>query len=177
MSDQHLQGYTELRARIAALQGNQLTRPLVRLLGAAAIREQKLGLYKEVVRRTGHSGQQIQLGTVTDTSVETIARGTALYAETGTAPHDIYPVNKKALFFSANGAGTRLTGSVSSGFRGSKGLAKAAAAGVALVFAKHVHHPGTKAHPFMVEGANRAIENAGLAERIVAAWNSKGRAV
>lgn len=185
--DENLQGYTQLRERLAALQGDRLTRPLVHMLGAAALREQKLALYEKVERRTGGAGQQVQLGTVTDTSVETVARGVALIVDQGSKPHDIYPVRKKALFFSATGAGTRLTGSVSSIFRGAKGLARSrnaiigrdasggvVRADIGLTFAKHVRHPGTKPHPFMVEGAERAIQKAGLAERIVAAWNRRG---
>ena len=39
------------------------------------------------------------------------------------------------------------------------------------MFATKVHHPGSKAYPYMKPGAEKAIESAGLAERIVARWN------
>ena len=168
-----IQGYDQLRHRLAAISGDNLTKPLMHALAAQAVREQKLLLYSHVQRRTGQSGRNVVLGPVTATSARTVATGTAVYIDRGTREHDIYPKNKKALFFSAGGGGTRLTGSVSSRFRGAGGLAKAAKAGVDLVFAKHVHHPGTKAHPFMVEGARKAIESSGLAKRVVAAWEGR----
>jgi hypothetical protein len=166
-----IQGYTQLQARIAALKGPELGKAIMGSLAAAAVREQKLLLYQEVTRRTGHSGQNVILGTVTATSAQTIARSTAAYIETGTRPHEIRPRNKKALFFSPSGAGTRLTGSVKSAFRGSA----AARAKVGAVFAMVVHHPGTKPHNFMVQGAQQAISKAGLADRVVAVWNGAGR--
>ena len=168
-----VQGYEELRARLARISGPQFGRSLMGQLGAAAVREQKLLLYQKVHRKTGHSGQLVALGNVSDTSAQTIARGTAVYADRGTKAHDIYPRLKRALFFSASGAGTRLTGSVRKKFRGSGGLAAATEAGVDLVFAMHVRHPGTKAHPFMVAGAQKAIANAGLAKKVVAAWDGR----
>ena len=51
----------------------------------------------------------------------------SVYVHEGTRPHDIYPVRKKALFW--------------------KG---------ALHPVMHVHHPGTKANPFMVRGLANA---------------------
>jgi hypothetical protein len=38
------------------------------------------------------------------------------------------------------------------------------------IFARKVNHPGTKAQPFMVPGARKAVENIG-AEAIVKQWN------
>jgi hypothetical protein len=32
-------------------------------------------------------------------------------------------------------------------------------------------HPGTKARPFMLPGARKAIEGAGLKSAVVTAWN------
>ena len=49
--------------------------------------------------------------------------------EYGTAPHEIYPVNKKALFW--------------------KG---------ALNPYRHVHHPGTRANPFMSDAINNSLD-------------------
>ena len=180
-----IQGYTQLQARIAALKGPELGKAIMGSLAAATVREQRLLLYQKVTRRTGHSGQNVILGTVTATSAQTIARSTAAYIETGTRPHIIKPTNKKALFFSGmghagpvlgpTGRATRLSGSVLSRFRGAGGLARAAKAGANLVFAMVVHHPGTKPHNFMVQGAQQAISKAGLADRVVAVWNGAGR--
>jgi len=69
-----------------------------------------------------------------------------LYVEMGTAPHIIRPKNKKALAFAKFG-GRRVQhddGKVSTEFKfgGKKHLTDA-------VFAKEVHHPGTKAQPFI----------------------------
>jgi len=109
-----------------------------------------------------------------------LARGIAALTETGTRPHDIYPKNKKALFFSASGGGTRLTGSVSAAFRAGKGRswaqarANASSAGHSMVTVKHVHHPGTAAHPYLLEGAQLAVSKAGLTDEVIVAWNKAG---
>ena len=162
-----IQGYAQLQARIAALKSPTLGKAIMGSLAAAAVREQKILLYQEVHRKTGHSGQNVILGPVTATSAQTIARSTAAYIDTGTRAHIIRPKNKKALFFSPSGAGTRLSGSVKSAFRGSA----AARAKAGAVFAMVVHHPGTKPHPFMMQGAQQAISKAGLADRVIAVWN------
>ena len=167
-----IQGYAKLQARIAALKADgPLGRSIMGTLAAAAVREQKLLLYQEVKRHTGQSGANVVIGSVTNTTAQTIARSTAAYIETGTRPHEIRPRNKKALFFSPTGAGTRLTGSVQSAFRGSA----SARAKVGAVFAMLVHHPGTKPHNYMVQGAQQAIGKAGLADRVYAVWNEAGR--
>ena len=44
--------------------------------------------------------------------------------------------------------------------------------GGAWAFAKRVHHPGTRAHPYMVPGARTAVSKAGLTELIVTSWNN-----
>ena len=62
------------------------------------------------------------------------------YVEYGTLPHDIYPKNKKALAFQAGGKlsrGTRRRGRTRM------------IGGGDMIIVKHVHHPGTKANPFM----------------------------
>jgi hypothetical protein len=178
-----LQGYAKLQARIAALKGDgPLGKSIMSSLAAQAIREQKLQMYREVTRRTGHSGANVVVSTVTNTSAQTIARSTAAYIETGTRKHDIKPKNKKALFFSGmghagpvlggNGRAVRLSGSVQSRFRGAAGLRRGARNGANLVFAMVVHHPGTKPHNFMVQGAKLALTKAGLADKVFAVWKA-----
>ncbi len=155
-----LRGYDALQRRFKAI--GTLDRTFMRDLGAQAVREQKRLLYTEAVtRRTGHSGQLITLENVRETSAETVARGTAMFADTGTRPHIIRPKVKKALRWAASSSkGFRLTGVPRVG------------SVVQWRFASIVHHPGTKAHPFMVRGAKKAITGAGLTKQIIAKWNS-----
>lgn len=94
--------------------------------------------------RTGNLRRTIHLGRVTPREANTIA--SARYAapvEFGTRPHDIRPRRRKVLKFSAGGR---------------------------VVFTQHVRHPGTKAQPFMVPGAKRALKETGV-DAIVQAWN------
>ena len=185
-----IQGYAQLQARIAALKGPTLGKAIMGSLAAAANKEQRQLVYERVHRRTGAAGSGgpnglIRVLNVTATSAQLEARGVAAYIDTGTRAHVIRPKNKKALFFSATGLGTRLSGAVSSRFRGAKGLSRShnvnigtfdtgggkATADIGLTFAKVVHHPGTKPHPFMMQGAQQAISKAGLADRVIAVWN------
>lgn len=157
-----LQGYAALQRRLQAV-GN-IDKTLMQGLGQAALREQKKLLYTTAVtRRTGHSGQLITLGPATATSAITYARGTAALAETGTRPHTITPKAAKVLAWAAGQPGgkfRRLTGSTR------KRVAKAN-----MTFAMIVHHPGTRPHPFMIQGAREAIRQTGLADKVIAAWN------
>ena len=117
------------------------------------MREQKLLVH----RKTGNTGRSIHLAEVTASSATTEAGGAAEYLEFGTRPHTITPNARKALRFAASPGGARLTGSPRTG--------------AAVVFAKVVHHPGTKPYPFMLPGAVAAVQAAGL-EPIVNAWNA-----
>ena len=123
-------------------------------LGLSAIREQKL----LVPRKTGNLGRSIGLGSITSTSVITQAGANyAVFVELGTRPHDIVPKRAKALRWAAGGT-ARLSGAPRSGGP--------------VQFAKRVHHPGTRAQPFMVPGAKRAIAAVGgLKDIVVKLWN------
>lgn len=114
---------------------------LMRNLALSAVREQKT--LSPV--RAGNLRRSILVGRVSDNYAET--RATANYAaavELGTKPHVIRPRTKKALRFKSGGA---------------------------VVFTKRANHPGTKAKPFMVPGAKKAVEDLG-ADFIVEQWNS-----
>lgn len=63
--------------------------------------------------------------------------------EYGTKPHDIYPRNAKTLA----GRASRYKGTLNP--YGSGQLPQKSKDGSYAVFGKHVHHPGTKAHPYM----------------------------
>lgn len=146
-----MRGLPQLQSRLRAIKPN---REMMAALGLSAIREQKL----LVPRKTGNLGRSIGLGSITSTSVITQAgAGYALYVEQGTQAHDIVPRKAKALRWAAKGT-ARLSGAPRSGGP--------------VLFAKRVHHPGTKAHPFMLPGARRAVEAiGGLKDIVVKLWN------
>lgn len=147
-----VQGIPQLRARIEAIKPNE---KLLRTIALSAVREQKL----LVPRKTGNLGRTIHLGAVTPTRAETIASADyAAYVEQGTRPHDITPKRRKALRWShEEGGSARLSGSPRTGSR--------------VRFAKRVQHPGTKPQPFMLPGAKKAIEGAGLKATVESAWD------
>jgi hypothetical protein len=144
-----IKGLRELRARMQAIKPNPA---LMRTLAVAAVAEQK----RLVPRKTGNLGRSIGIGRVTATSAETIA--TANYAaavELGTRPHVIVPRRRKVLRFAPAGSGT---------------LSGRPRKGGGVVFARRVQHPGTRPQPFMVPGAQEAIDRLG-AKAIVKSWN------
>ena len=146
-----ISGIPQLRARIEAITPNE---KLLRTIALSAVREQKL----LAPRKTGNLGRTIHLGAVTPTRAETIASASyAAYVEQGTRPHEIRPRNRKALRWAASSGDARLSGTPRSGGR--------------VRFAKRVQHPGTRAQPFMVPGAKKAVEDAGLKATVVSAWN------
>jgi hypothetical protein len=146
-----IRGIPQLRARIEAITPNA---GLLRKVALLAVREQKL----LAPRKTGNLARTIHLGAVTPTRAETIASADyAAFVELGTRPHEIRPRNRKALRWAADGASARLSGTPRSGGR--------------VRFARRVMHPGTRAEPYMIPGAKRAIEGAGLKSAVVTAWN------
>ena len=148
MSD--IKGMRQLLTRMEAIKPNG---ELMRNLALASIREQKL----LVPRKTGNLGRSITLGSVTPTRAETVARASyAAYVERGTKAHIIRPKTKKVLRWAADGSG-RLSGAVRTGGN--------------VRFAKRVRHPGTKAQPFMLPGARKAVEGVGLKTVIITSWN------
>jgi hypothetical protein len=148
-----LLGETALQRRLAALGGPNAFMNWHRLVGMAAVREQKLLVH----RKTGNTGRTIHLASATPQMAVTSAGGAAVFS-LGTQPHIITPKAAMALRF-APGGGSRLSGSPR--------------VGAALVFAKIVHHPGNKPWPFMLPGAVAAVQAAGV-EPFVAAWNGGG---
>lgn len=142
--------------RINAVTGPTTRHQLLGLLGLTGVAEAK----KLVHRRTGNLGRTIRLGPIGNDSVEILAGGTttvgyAAWVEFGTRPHDIVPKRAKAL---AWGGKRTLSGRLASGSK-------------PTMFARRVHHPGTRAYPYLVPGAKAALEKAGLSEVIVQAWN------
>lgn len=151
-----IQGYEALQARFKRLEA--VDRPLLRMLGMAAVREAKA----RVRRKTSNLSRSISAVVVGTSSVRLVANANyAAAVEHGSKAHDIFPKTKKALRFAAGSGGARLTGSPRTG--------------ADVVFAMHVHHPGTKAHPFLLPGAKAAIEGSGLAREIVAVWDGRAQ--
>lgn len=146
----NIKGLPQVIARMEAIKPNP---QFMARLALSAVREQKI----LVPRKTGNLGRSITLGAVTPTRAETVARANyAAFVERGTRAHIITPKNKKVLAWSADGK-ARLSGAVRKGG--------------AVRFAKRVRHPGTKARPFMVPGAEKAVKDAGLKSVVVSAWN------
>jgi hypothetical protein len=149
MSD--IKGLPQLISRFNAIKPNQ---QMMRTLALSAVREQKI----EVPRRTGNLGRSIRIRRVTPKEAQTIAAASyALYVHEGTKAHDIRPKNRKALRFPADGGSSTLGGRVRSGGK--------------VRFAKRVRHPGTKANPFMLRGAQKAVQAAGFASYVIERWN------
>ena len=145
-----LAGYGQLQRRLRALHGVAVPRTL----GLAVVREAKI----LVPRKTGNLGRSIRLASVTERSALVVASANyAADVEFGTQPHEITPNAKKALRFAASASGRRLSG--------------APRKGADVVFAKRVHHPGTKAHPFLLPAAKKAVAASDLPDTIVTLWN------
>lgn len=147
-----IEGMTDLQKRLTAL-GD--TRKMLGQLGLMAVAKAKL----LVPRKSGNLGRTIRLGQVTTTEAQIIAGGQlgvgyAQSVEYGTGPHEIVPRYKQAL---AWGGERRLSGNLRSGSK-------------ATMFAKRVHHPGTKAKPYLRPAAEEVVRESGLGI-LIKAWN------
>ncbi len=150
-------GLGSLENRLRAVGSPLLGEKVMRRLAIATVAEARLA----VPRKTGNLGRSIHIGELTPSTATVIASANyAAFVEFGTRPHEITPNARKALRFAASAGGARLSGTPRTG--------------AAVVFAKRVHHPGTKPHPFMKTGAEKAILIAGLANEVVAAWDRGG---
>jgi hypothetical protein len=144
-----LVGAVSLRKRLKAIKD---VKPILRDIQLTAVAEAK----RRVPRKTGHLGRSIQAGRLTDREARIEARANyAAHVEFGTKPHVIRPRHKKALAWAPAGQ-TRLSGAPRKGAK--------------RIFAKEVHHPGTKAQPYLRPGVEAAVEKQTVA-RIVAKWN------
>jgi hypothetical protein len=121
----------------------------------------------EVPRKTGNLGRTIRPGRITKTSGEIIAGGQlrvgyARPVELGSKPHIIRP---KAGRSGRNGRPAALA------WGGSRTLGgRLRAGGGPTHFARVVHHPGSKGHPFLVPGLQKAAKEQGIGA-IVKLWN------
>lgn len=145
-----LEGLPALNRRLAAISKGT---NILKSIQLQAVREAK----ELVPRKTGYLARSIVPGSLTNTfAIVSATAGYAAYVELGTRPHVIRPKRKRVLAWPANGS-ARLSGRVRSG--GS------------LVFARRVNHPGTRAKPYLVPGAKKALAGAGFKNIITRQWN------
>lgn len=127
------------------------TRPMMRLLQLSTIHEAQA----RVPRKTGLLQRRIVPGRLTDDTAVIEARTPyAAAVEYGSKAHVIVPKRAKAL---AWGGERRLTGRLKTGAKPTN-------------FAKRVHHPGTRAKPYLIPGAEEAVRKVG-SDAVVKAWN------
>lgn len=152
-----IEGMRPLQARLHAI-GD--TRGLAKQLGVSTVYEAKA----RVRRKTGTTGRTIRLAHYNETTALVEVGGAGAYLERGTRPHVIRPRNGKFLRFPGKGVATTLGGRVRTGTARKLGNA-------AYIFAKVVHHPGTRAQPFLIPGARAAISKLGVGY-FIEKWNS-----
>lgn len=146
-------GGPELRRRLTAI--GKTPQGLLREAGLRSVAEAK----QLVPRRTGTLARTIRIGELTADHVDVVAGGTAQvgYAaavELGSRAHVIVPRQAKVL---AWGGPRTLGGRLRKG-------------GTATHFARRVQHPGTRPHPFLIPGFERALRTVGLGS-LVDLWN------
>lgn len=151
-----IEGYRPLQARLTAI-GD--TRGQARQLGLITVREAKL----HVARKTGTTGRTIRLTRVTEDTATVEVGGAGAYLEHGTKAHIIRPKNGKVLRWPAKGTPKTLGG------RARTGAVRKLGRG-AFAFASFVRHPGTKAQPFLIPAARKAIETVGVGY-LIEKWN------
>lgn len=146
-------GANALNRRLTAVASGAVGKGLLGRLGLRVVREAKL----RVARKTGNTGRSIHMASQTPTEVRIVAGGAARYLEFGTRPHEIRPKNRKALRWGATAADRRLSGRPR--------------VGANVRFAKVVHHPGTRAKPFMRPAVTAALQQSHLSEAVIDVWN------
>lgn len=151
-----LQGADKFRARLKAIGRTEV---LMRDISIHGVAEAK----RIVPRKTSNLGRTIRVGDVNARQAEIKAGGQmkvgyARYVEEGTKPHIIRPVRRKALAWGGPrtlGGRLRVSGGVTAR---------------PTHFAKVVHHPGTRAHPYLVPGLQKAAKEQGV-KSLVKLWN------
>lgn len=151
-------GLPQLRARMKAIGDG---RPILRRLQIDTTANAK----RLAPHKTRTLSRSIAPGFLTGREAWVHARAPyAAYVEKGTRPHVIRPKRARSLRFPASGVATTLGGRVTTGASRSLGRG-------AYVFAREVHHPGTKPKPFLLPGAKKAAEGAGLRDLVIDLWN------
>ena len=150
-----LQGKRQLQARLKAI-GD--TRGLLRQIQLETI----AGAKARVPRKTGHLGRSILPGPIDNDSAVVEARTPyAAAVEFGSKRHVIVPKRARVLAWPASSGGRRLSGRART--KGGKPVGP-------TVFAMKVNHPGTKAQPYLIPAAEKAVKDTGV-KIIVEKWN------
>lgn len=141
-----LNGKNQLEARLRAIGKTETLLRGIQLRGVFLAKQNT-----RKFRRTGNLGRTIRLGPVSDHHAVIYAGGElgvgyAGAVELGTRPHEIRPRNARVL---AWGGQRTLGGRLRSGQRPDH-------------FAMRVHHPGTRAQPYLVPGLRDAAQEEGL---------------
>lgn len=159
-----LKGAAQLNARFRAIGQTEV---LVRDIVIHGVREAKL----IVPHKTRNLSRTIRIGRITATTGELLAGGTqkvgyAGAVERGSKPHIIRP---KAGRSGRNGRPATLAWggprTLSGRLRVSGGVSARP-----TNFAREVHHPGTRARPYLVPGLQRAVKTRGVTA-VVELWN------
>jgi hypothetical protein len=162
----------DLGQRLAALSDKGNHKAMLQILSVAAAGEAK----RLVPRKTGNLARSIRVGDVTPDHGEVWAGGRngvgyAQAVEFGTAPHVIRPKTKKALAFPNTGMvrsgllKVRKTGTLTTASARKYGRS-------AMTIVRSVKHPGTKAKPYLIPGAKKALEQGGLKQAVIRVWNN-----
>ena len=163
-------GSRELHARLRAIGELQ---PTLTRVGLISVAEAK----RLVPRRTANLGRTIRIGSVSANHVDVVAGGRrnvgyAANVEFGTRAHTIVPKRKKALSFASQRLVNERFGPQRSIFT-LGGRVRASATrkfgNAAYVVTKRVHHPGTRAKPYLLPGLREGIRS--VTGLIIDAWN------
>lgn len=158
-----LQGAPQLRARMEAV---AKTGPdISKRWQAETVRLAKL----KVQRKTSNTSRSIQ---PRGTDEVVAASKVAVFLEYGTAPHVITPKAKLALRWAASSSDRRLTGSPRGRYDAAHKPISALAKSVGFIFAKIVHHPGTRPYPFLGPASVEALQKIALKGQVfIDRWN------
>jgi len=151
-----------LRRRMDAIAGPAAGKAIMGRVQLRTIAAMK----RRIPRKTSSTSRALHPGPVTPDSARILGTINAIWLDQGTRPHTIRPKSKKALAWAATQAGRRLSGRARvSTRRGEHG---------GLRFAKVVHHPGTKAQPYISESVREAFAKSSIADVTVELWNRAG---
>jgi hypothetical protein len=146
-----------LTPRLKAIQSGRFKEHVIGEVAKLGVRYAK----EMVPKKTGNLNRSIRVGRVTANSAQMLAGGQgqvgyAAHVEFGTKGGQMLrPVHKKALAWGGN---RRLSGSLRSG------------AGAEFFSMGH-KRGATKAKPYLVPGAKKALQESGMATAVVKAWN------
>jgi hypothetical protein len=94
--------------------------------------------------KTGALRRSIDVGHTSEEEATVVANSSAFFVDAGTRPHDIEPRRKPSLVF-----------------QGKRGT----------VFARKVHHRGSRAQPFRARAAREGLRRTRIVDFFIGAWN------